>query len=1067
MSELTGNNYPKSASDYLIVPNNVMTSFLNSRWDQIYKYWVNTKNIKASDTNEHCYKTDAPYNGSKYCLFYGSLKQSVNEFYAYTDLFGRGKDSSKIKCYHTYGTSVTMPYHSSVGSGTVPIQVKLATSNKTYANTALMIYDMYRDTTTGIVDSLHKEKGTTYKWWIGVYATEMWYVGYGTESKEKCILYIDSDNFMQFYYPDEADLANYNCFRIAMDSMDESYKTKYITIHNDAITCFKDNSKIKDTNYSTIAYRTEDYSAATGIGDDKNEKESAITEANLRDFLESDKSDLNSTINITSALLDDTFSKYESAMKKHDYYQDHDAHPDSVAYPIARIVLDTSVYAGKPNGVDKAAYATVYSSAADTAIGGLGSNNGKTCDWFNVRLSDNVKYKGDDNVERTGSGSVYKLKRRQSDGTVKGYDIGSSIYSTLPVYGFTKDTKGKWYAAFAVGNTGNKYNLFDWLPIDSNIVKNIYPITTDNRDGMFKDGSAPTIDVLVEPETEDTATPFDMARLDGTEESFMQNYFSNSNYEEQIAYYKSLGGWYTDFSMKSFNSIIGLPFNFMKNVDPCIGSSPYGKQFIEDILYDMPIVLLRPGGPSMNSSIDANGSSSSGIVGLVKEAASYYNIYFKNATSLKDALLGDDGAFLWYTNSEGDGSSNTGILEALFLNIFVGKYSRFYTFNQDFSMYTQYVNTLCHLFISFLGIGNLYYSDGNGNIRNYAYYNDTWEQGMETDSGKTLRNLYGPNHAVYGYYQPESNISQVYTNSTGPSTLADTLTGASDIAKEAAFFMTSNGINKAAVKLDGVMEAVAGNSHLLGRLFGNIAEGAATILAGNNLDLPEIWRGSEAQTSHTIVFKLSSPYGDRESIFLYVLRPLARLLAMSLPRQFGPNSYTSPFLVQAFSKGQFNIQCGIVTSLSVRRCGNGGESHTIMNIPTELEVTMEIQDMYELVTLSNEFVGLDSDWQGWLDPILNIGSAKFNVFGSARAARLLFNNIGLMDFCAAYCGMNMNMPEQDMMITLLHDIYVNRVADTVGESILGIHNYKNPSWTRQLHDAAMDAAAKQQTFITG
>ena len=95
------------------------------------------------------------------------------------------------------------------------------------------------------------------------------------------------------------------------------------------------------------------------------------------------------------------------------------------------------------------------------------------------------------------------------------------------------------------------------------------------------------------------------------------------------------------------------------------------------------------------------------------------------------------------------------------------------------------------------------------------------------------------------------------------------------------------------------LAGINGNG-LVGRLIGNAAEGISTVFSGNNLDLPEIWEDSQGGTEHTLVFKLCSPYGDRESIFLYVLRPLARLMAMAFPRQFGPNSYTSPFLIQAF-----------------------------------------------------------------------------------------------------------------------------------------------------------------------
>ena len=638
----------------------------------------------------------------------------------------------------------------------------------------------------------------------------------------------------------------------------------------------------------------------------------------------------------------------------------------------------------------------------------------------------------------------------------------------LPIYGFYK--KGTmWYVALEAKN--NPFSNYAWIELDVIETLELNELEIEVKKEVDNQQQNPP----PEPAAADDSTR-DYTK---TLEYQMQEEFTNPNYEELADYYHALYGKWDTFSMQSFNAVIGLPFNFMKNVDPCVGSSPYGKQYIEDILYDMPIALLRPGGPYLNSGLFDNGGS--GLINFIKTGISYYGEYMKGS-GFKEMLLGKDEKFTFYGSNgkaieEGvsysdlesksnSGESDLGILEQMMLNIFVGKYTRFYTFMADFTKYTQYVNTLCHLFIHFLGIGNMYYIRADGQAALYAYYQDTWEQG-ETDKGNTLKHLFGPNHAIYAYYQPESNLSQVYSNTMRPTALESTLTSASDISKDAHFFLSSTKIDDLSMDLSKALNAVGSNgSGILGRLFGNVAEGAATILAGNNLDLPEVWADSQAQTTHTLTFRLTSPYGDRESIFLYVLRPLARLLAMSLPRQFGPNSYTSPFLVQAFSKGQFNIQCGVVTSLSVKRCGNGGESHTIMNIPTDLEVTMEIQDMYELVTLSNEYAGLGT-WNGAFDWLGDKISANINVFGTIQATKLMFNNIGLMDFCAAYCGMNMNMPEQDMMMTLLFDVFKNRKADTVGEGVIGVTGVKSPSWTRQLQDNYYNAVGKNQTFITG
>lgn len=528
--------------------------------------------------------------------------------------------------------------------------------------------------------------------------------------------------------------------------------------------------------------------------------------------------------------------------------------------------------------------------------------------------------------------------------------------------------------------------------------------------------------------------------------------FDNPNFSDNAAYFDALYSNPT-WSMKSFKSVIGLPFHFMHNVDQLVGTAAYGKQFIEDILYDMPIVCLRPGGPVMNSSISGSSDSDNGLLTTCAKLVTAYQQYVKDKDSFAKLMLGNDEEF---------GGTDEGILEAVVRKLFIGKYSRFYTFSSDYQKYVEYVNTLCHVFIEFLDIGNLEYTRADNTKSNYSKYQDTWEL-MEDDQGNTMKLLNGPNMAIYGYYQPESQIGESFSNSTTTSSLAETMKSASSSMKQATFMLGVGGINNMSDTsfLSNLSSGIAqlsslGSSGIIGRLFSAVGEGIGTVIGGNNIDLPEIYDDSSTSGGEeTLIFKLVSPYGDRESIFLYILRPLARLMAMSLPRQFGPNSYRSPFLVQAFSKGHFNIQCGIVTNLSIRRGGNGGESHTINNIPTELEVTMTIKDMYGLVTLSNEYLGATG-------PI-----SALNPFGAMTASRLLFNNIGLIDFCASYCGYNLNSPEQDTAMTLLMSMWANRISDNLESPLTGYGHFKSPKWNRTLSDAFYDAVTRLFTFING
>ena len=206
-----------------------------------------------------------------------------------------------------------------------------------------------------------------------------------------------------------------------------------------------------------------------------------------------------------------------------------------------------------------------------------------------------------------------------------------------------------------------------------------------------------------------------------------------------------------------------------------------------------------------------------------------------------------------------------------------------------------------------------------------------------------------------------------------------------------------------------------------------------------------------------------------------MLRPLARLLAFSLPRQFGPNSYQSPFIIQAFSKGQFNCQLGIVTNLSITRCGNGGESHTIHHIPTELEVSLTIQDMYEKVFLSNEYFGnsawgaitgaaVDALTGGWDNVGDGVGTLLAQSKMSLTATRLLFNNVGLIDFVASLCGANLNQATGQSGWTIIWNLMKNRTSEIIEYN--ENDGWKFNQWEKQLNDAYNDAAAKLSTTIT-
>lgn len=545
-----------------------------------------------------------------------------------------------------------------------------------------------------------------------------------------------------------------------------------------------------------------------------------------------------------------------------------------------------------------------------------------------------------------------------------------------------------------------------------------------------------------------------------------------------LFYYRAPNEDTGDVSVKSLKSIIGLPLQFMSHVDSAVTGYGYGKEFTSNIIYDSSICVIKPGTPTGDS----------GFISTILSDGLFQG--FLNLTS----VIGDTANILF-----GNGNVSSEEFVKSFINkIFINDVSRLYVWKSDLEHYIEYVNTLCHMFISYLGIGELNYKDPGTNEDipynqyNFLYNLDIFDSARQTKTGKydtmeiqtdtlytdqnerrSLSNIFGDDPAVYLYYSADSDIQESFSTSTTPSEVMGAGQGLSDISKQITYLTGSTFFGAFDDSISSALSTAVTGTGLentpLGRLFTNLSEGVGVIIGGNNFDVPEMWSDSDRQISHSLTVKLISPYGDPESIFLYVLQPLAQILAFSLPRQFSVNSYTSPFIIQAFSKGQFNIQFGIVDSLTITRGGNGKESHTIHNIPTELDVTISIKDMYEKVALSNEYLIDDGFFNKVTGGILDLGFRK--------AATLIFNNIGLLDFCASYCGYNLNTPQGEHISAYLWNMYLNRIRNNIDwgelwnnlkeDGVWGLLNSKNfPGLTKKHIDIYNNTIHKLTTFST-
>ena len=119
---------------------------------------------------------------------------------------------------------------------------------------------------------------------------------------------------------------------------------------------------------------------------------------------------------------------------------------------------------------------------------------------------------------------------------------------------------------------------------------------------------------------------------------------------------------------------------------------------------------------------------------------------------------------------------------------------------------------------------------------------------------------------------------------------------------------------------------------------------AAVRLGGAYYDIPETWKNSSFSRSYSVRMKLESRLGDPVSIFQSIYVPLACWMVAALPRQVGKKSYTSPFVIQAFSKGMIATPLCMVTSLSITR-GDSEFGWTIDNLPRSIDLNINLQDL--------------------------------------------------------------------------------------------------------------------------
>jgi len=471
--------------------------------------------------------------------------------------------------------------------------------------------------------------------------------------------------------------------------------------------------------------------------------------------------------------------------------------------------------------------------------------------------------------------------------------------------------------------------------------------------------------------------------------------------------------------LEKMSRIIGMPYHFTNETDyrPFSNDGLHlGRKFLENIIHEAPIVSLVPGIPSY-------------LPELSEDDKTVFGQYVESAS--KGALLSDD------VKSK-----------------IMSQDARYFGFKANYAKYIRYVNNLCHQCSIYMGIGDL---NVPGTTTKYKHYdwgkwtnvkyesksseNSVWDKldskgdtGDRDDVGfvsnllesinDMAAELYDDYKYVRCYVEANASFSEDNSNNTSSSKIAglfDTLEG---LAKEGLFLAedstfwesvksglieTSSGATGVAVGEDGP------NSNI-----SKLVSSATHILAGSNVIFPDMWGDSSYSKSYSFSLNLISPYGDNESIFLNIIVPMMFMIALSAPRQTGPNTYGSPFLVKAFAKGWFSCEMGIIDNIRIEK-GGDGTAWNIYGFPTEVKISMSIRDLYTNLMIT-----------------------------STTQPSLYFQNQGLIEFLAVTCGVDISTTHLMTKIQAFVNAYVTSVtsipSNMVDNFIQALRNKTEGLW---------------------
>lgn len=384
----------------------------------------------------------------------------------------------------------------------------------------------------------------------------------------------------------------------------------------------------------------------------------------------------------------------------------------------------------------------------------------------------------------------------------------------------------------------------------------------------------------------------------------------------------------------------------------------YGRTFARDIAANMPIAVFAPGKPKFMTSVK------SGLFGYAGESDAR-NAILPVMVDQSDTVLGS-------------------VLSAM--NDIEGDY-QYYSMEIDTTGYYNYVNSLCQTSARLMGLTKTSYRGRSCEDIDWGKYNSSAEQDFST-----FESIMGLSAGVSFAFDPQSSVSDTISNQTAESQFLSMFTDLGSKARELEFVLgyTGTGVNELIDSANYVEQAKtelnSGAFAGLNNAVDRIGAWMKNTAHGMNIRFPELWSDSSHSPSYDLDMHFIAPYATAFCKWRYVLVPFFHIFALAAPKSDVNNSqYSSPFLIRAFSKGYFNIEMGMIESLTWKRFGDG-DMISEDGVPTQIDVSVSLKDLYHTLAMTNLF----DNGEGFT----NVGN--------------FMNNTGLMDLIGTLSGVNMN-----------------------------------------------------------